>query len=146
MSSSEPSTVVAQQSLALQSRRTLYVGGLEGNVKEMTLRAAFISFGPLKSVDIPMDYTSGTHKGFGFVEFEDPEDAAEAIYNMDGGEIMGRTLTVNLAQPNSQHGLNNSNKAVWSTDEWFQDKAVKEQEDANKAKASQTEKDALADK
>jgi len=36
----------------LQSRRTLYVGGLTDQVGDATLRAAFIPFGPLKSIDI----------------------------------------------------------------------------------------------
>eukprot|EP00957_Ditylum_brightwellii_P136021 10372775-Ditylum_brightwellii.AAC.1 len=64
-----------------------------------------------------MDYEKGKHKGFCFIEFEYSEDAAEAIYNMDGSELSGRTLNVNLAQPNQQHKLGSSYKAVWSTDE-----------------------------
>ena len=68
-----------------------------------------------------MDYASGSHKGFSFVEFQNPEDAAEALFNMDGAELMGRVLNVNLAQKN-QIKLG-SHKAVWSTDEWFRDQA-----------------------
>uniref|UniRef100_A0A7S3QJZ2 RRM domain-containing protein n=1 Tax=Chaetoceros debilis TaxID=122233 RepID=A0A7S3QJZ2_9STRA len=108
-SSSEP---------VLQSRRSLYVGGLADEVKETNLRATLIPFGPLKSIDIPMDYASGKHKGFAFVEYIDGEDASEAIYNLDGSELYGRVLNVNLAQHN-QNRLS-SNKAVWSTDEFFQ--------------------------
>lgn len=102
----------------LQSRRSLYVGGLADSVKEAHLRAAMIPFGPLKSIDIPMDFAKGTHKGFAFVEYQDADDATEAIYNMDGAELFGRVLNVNLAQ-NNQVSLG-SNKAVWTTDEWFQ--------------------------
>mmetsp|Transcript_10443 Transcript_10443/g.15258 ORF Transcript_10443/g.15258 Transcript_10443/m.15258 type:complete len:91 (+) Transcript_10443:166-438(+) len=65
-----------------------------------------------------MDYAKGTHKGFAFVEYNDADDASEAIYNLDGSELNGRVLSVNLAQQN-QMNLN-SNKAVWSTDEFFQ--------------------------
>jgi RNA-binding proteins (RRM domain) len=66
----------------------------------------------------PMDYAAGKHKGFAFVEYNDAEDANEAIYNLDGSELYGRVLTVNLAQ---RDRLNiHSNKAVWSTDEFFQ--------------------------
>lgn len=64
-----------------------------------------------------MDYALGRHKGFAFVEYNDAEDASEAIYNLDGSELYGRVLTVNLAQ---RDRLNiNSNKAVWSTDDFF---------------------------
>ena len=66
----------------------------------------------------PMDYAKGTHKGFAFVEYSDADDANEAIYNLDGSELNGRSITVNLAQHNQ---LNlNSHKAVWSTDDFFQ--------------------------
>ena len=37
---------------SLQSRRVLYVGGLEDSVQEPTLRAAMIPFGPIQSIDI----------------------------------------------------------------------------------------------
>jgi peptidyl-prolyl isomerase E (cyclophilin E) len=65
-----------------------------------------------------MDYASGKHKGFAFVEYGDAEDAHECIYNLDGSELYGRVLSVNLARENKSN--NNSNKAVWSTDEFFQ--------------------------
>jgi len=68
-----------------------------------------------------MDYQSGSHKGFSFVEYQDADDAAEALYNMDGAELMGRVLNVNLAQKN-QIKLGN-HKAVWLTDEWFKEQA-----------------------
>ena len=51
----------------LQSRRSLYVGGLEDSVTDTTLRAAMIPFGNIKSLDIPRDYQKGTNRGFGFV-------------------------------------------------------------------------------
>jgi RNA recognition motif-containing protein len=39
-------------SSVLQSRRSLYVGGLAEDVGEATLRAAMIPFGPVKSIDM----------------------------------------------------------------------------------------------
>jgi len=112
-------TSAAKAATSLQSNRSLYVGGLAEDVTPIALRAALVPFGPIKSIDVPMDYGKGTHKGFAFVEFEEAEDAAEAIYNLDGGELMGRTLTVNLARAAGQVKLG-SNQAVWSQDEWFQ--------------------------
>lgn len=129
-SSSQPS---------LQSRRSLYVGGLAETVKEIHVRAAMIPFGPLKNIDIPMDYAKGTHKGFAFVEYQDADDAAEAIYNMDGAELFGRVLNVNLAQ-NNQVNLG-STKAVWTTDEWFQ--RQNDGADSNETKDAAIEVEAL---
>jgi RNA recognition motif-containing protein len=39
------------------------------------------------------------HRGFGFVTFSSPEDAQDAIDNMDMNELRGRVLKVSLARP-----------------------------------------------
>jgi peptidyl-prolyl isomerase E (cyclophilin E) len=67
-----------------------------------------------------MDYKTGVHKGFGFVEYEDADDANEAIFNMDGADLMGRTLRVSMAQMNQLNKLGTTQQAIWSSDEWFQ--------------------------
>ncbi|KAL8274790.1 hypothetical protein Esti_001265 [Eimeria stiedai] len=60
-------------------RRTLYVGGLAEEVDERILRAAFLPFGEIREATIPKDRTTGGHRGFGFIEFEEEEDAAQAV-------------------------------------------------------------------
>ena len=52
----------------------------------------FECFGPLKDVYLPKDYYTGESHGFGFVQFIDPQDAAEAQYHMDGQYIGGRDI------------------------------------------------------
>jgi peptidyl-prolyl isomerase E (cyclophilin E) len=42
---------------------------------------------------------AGKHRGYGFVEYVEPEDAIEAIENMNDSELFGRTLKVNVAKP-----------------------------------------------
>ncbi|KAL3897160.1 MAG: hypothetical protein SGARI_006983, partial [Bacillariaceae sp.] len=93
-------TSAAVEAVSLASKRVIYVGGLGDNVSQAVVRAAFIPFGNLKSVNIPMDYKAGTTRGFCFVEFEDADDAAEAVFNMDGSDLMGRSIKVSLAQQN----------------------------------------------
>ena len=90
---------------------------------------------------MPRDFKDGTHRGFAFVEFEDPDDAAECIYNLNGAELLGRTLKVSLAQPN-QHRLG-SDKAVWTSDEWFKEQAKKEDEERAKESNAAAEEVAL---
>ena len=68
-----------------------------------------------------MDYAEGKHRGFGFVEYEDADDASEAIFNMDGADLMGKTLRVSMAQPNQLNKLSTAQQAIWSSDEWFQE-------------------------
>jgi peptidyl-prolyl isomerase E (cyclophilin E) len=84
----------------------------------------------------PMDYVKGKHRGFVFVEFDDPDDAQEAIFNMDGAELLGRTIHVSMAQANQIHKLASSNastEAIWKSDEWFQQYAGGHDEEATQA-------------
>lgn len=48
-----------------------------------------------------LDAKENTHKGFGFVEFELPQDAEAAIDNMHLSEILGKVIKVQLAKPHN---------------------------------------------
>ncbi|UJR13569.1 hypothetical protein I4U23_000582 [Adineta vaga] len=98
-------------------KRTIYVGGLGEEVDEKTLHAAFIPFGDIFEIQLPMDYETQKHRGFGFVEYETAEDAAAAIDNMNDAELFGRAIRVNLAKP--VHLKETSSKPVWSEDQWL---------------------------
>jgi RNA recognition motif-containing protein len=74
----------------------------------------------------PMDYAKGTSKGFAFVEFEEAEDATEAIFNRNGANLLGRTLQVSMAQANQANKLT---EPVWNSDEWFQNNQQPEQQE-----------------
>lgn len=57
---------------------------------------------------------NGSHRGFGYVEFENPEDAAAAIDNMDQAQLAGRVLNVAAAKPQKDVGnILGSKVAVW---------------------------------
>ena len=64
------------------NKRTVYVGGLADEVTEQLVSDAFIPFGDIVEIQMPVDYESQKHRGFAFVEFETAEDAAAAIDNM----------------------------------------------------------------
>lgn len=84
-------TLVSLSGKGTNPKTTLYVGGLEESVTESILHAAFIPFGDIKDISVPLDHASGKHRGFGFVDFEDADDAAAAIDNMhNGGECGAR--------------------------------------------------------
>lgn len=61
--------------------------GLEESVTEAILHAAFVPFGDIKDVNIPLDNTTGQHRGFAFVEYEEKEDAETATDNMHNSEL-----------------------------------------------------------
>ncbi|XP_037268281.2 peptidylprolyl isomerase cyclophilin-33 [Rhipicephalus microplus] len=107
--------------MATTSKRIVYVGGLAEEVDEKVLHAAFIPFGDLVDVQIPLDYETEKHRGFAFVEFESAEDAAAAIDNMNDSELFGRTIRVNIAKP--MKIKEGSTKAVWSEDSWLRQHA-----------------------
>ena len=107
----------------MSNKRILYVGGLSEEVDEKVLHAAFIPFGDITDINIPMDYATQKHRGFSFVEFESAEDALAAIDNMDEAELFGRTLHVNSAKPMKLR--ESSMKPVWSEDTWLKKHAGK---------------------
>jgi peptidyl-prolyl isomerase E (cyclophilin E) len=57
---------------------------LEDAVTQEVLHAVFVPFGPIASVSMPLDQHTQRTRGFGFVEFEEEDDAKEAIANMNG--------------------------------------------------------------
>jgi RNA recognition motif-containing protein len=57
-----------------------------------------LSLSHTRTRNIPFDDPPTNNSGFGFVEYEEADDAAAAVANMDSGEFFGRTLRVNLAQ------------------------------------------------
>ena len=72
-------------------KKMLYVGGLAEEVDQKVLQAAFIPFGDIVEVNMPVDYETEKHRGFAFIEFESSEDAQAAIDNMNDGEMFGRS-------------------------------------------------------
>ncbi|XP_043199377.1 peptidyl-prolyl cis-trans isomerase E-like isoform X3 [Amphibalanus amphitrite] len=102
-------------------KRTVYVGGLADEVTEEVLQGAFIPFGDIQDIQIPLDYETEKHRGFAFVEFEQNEDAAAAVDNMHESELFGRTIRVNLARP--LRVREGSSRPVWADDNWLQQHA-----------------------
>ena len=94
------------------------------------LQAAFIPFGDITDISVPLDYSTQKHRGFAFVEFESVEDAAAAIDNMNESELFGRTVRVNIARPKMLK--EGSARPVWSEDAWLKKYAGKALEEGDK--------------
>ncbi|KAI8093651.1 peptidyl-prolyl cis-trans isomerase E [Halteromyces radiatus] len=102
------------------SKTILYVGGLDESVTQSILHAAFIPFGELVSVELALDPGSqAQHKGFGFVEFEEPEDAKAALDNMHLSELYGKVIKVSSAKPSRM--MAGANKAIWADDAYLKE-------------------------
>ncbi|KAK3409718.1 hypothetical protein EUGRSUZ_J01814 [Eucalyptus grandis] len=103
---------------------SLLVRNLRHDCRPEDLRSQLGKFGALKDIYLPRDYYTGENKvlkrsinleeyqvilkltlareprGFGFVQYVDLADAAEAKYHMDGYMLLGRELTVVFAEEN----------------------------------------------
>jgi RNA recognition motif-containing protein len=84
--------------------RKLFVGNLPFRIDEPQLEALFQSVGPVDSVNVVRDQTTGRARGFAFVEMQTDEGAASAIERLDGTEIEGRKIAVNEARPKTGGG------------------------------------------
>ena len=77
----------------------LFVGNLSFKLTESDLLDVFSPYGDVMQVRIILDRETGRPRGFGFVTMGSEEDANKAIAALNGQEIEGRPLTVNIARP-----------------------------------------------
>src|SRR5881392_74488 len=77
----------------------LFVGNLSFNTTENDLQDAFAAHGTVVETNLMMDRETGRPRGFGFVTMSTPDEAQKAIDALNGKELSGRALTVNLARP-----------------------------------------------
>jgi len=85
----------------------IYVGNLSYKVSDEELKEMFEEFGEVTSAKVITDRETGRSKGFGFVEMDDDDVASEAIDELDGEEIDGRSIKVNKARPKKSGGGKN---------------------------------------
>lgn len=83
-------------------KNKLFIGGLPWAVDDERLREIFSEFGEITDAHVAKDKFSGRSRGFGFVEFSTDDAAQAAIDALDGKELDGRPVTVNLALPKRQ--------------------------------------------
>ena len=82
----------------------LYVGNLPYETTESDLQALFEATGPVSTINIVRDRSTGQPRGFAFVEMTDAESARRAISELDRRQFGGRNLTVNEARPMAPRG------------------------------------------
>ena len=84
--------------------KKLFVGGLDWDTTDDGLRQAFVSYGEITEAKVITDRDTGRSRGFGFVTFDQDEDAKTAISKMNGTNLDGKTIKVNEAQQKSARG------------------------------------------
>jgi RNA recognition motif-containing protein len=84
--------------------KRIYVGSLPYSVEQTQLESLFAQFGRVNEVNIITDQYTGQAKGFAFVEMENEAEAQQAIRQLNGTELGGRTLVVNEARERDRGG------------------------------------------
>ncbi|KAL2822335.1 hypothetical protein BDW59DRAFT_149495 [Aspergillus cavernicola] len=73
----------------------LYVGNIHFSIDENDLQSVFEPFGELEFVQLQKDETNRS-RGYGFVQFRDPNQARDALEKMNGYDLGGRAIRVGL--------------------------------------------------
>jgi RNA recognition motif-containing protein len=80
----------------------LFVGNLSFDTTENDLQDAFAAHGTVVETNLLMDRETGRPRGFGFITMSSAEEAQKAISALNGSQLGGRALTVNVAKPREE--------------------------------------------
>jgi cold-inducible RNA-binding protein len=80
----------------------LFVGSLPWAVDDAQLQQLFADFGQVLSAKVIVDRDTNRSKGYGFVEFENDDEAKAAIDKLNGSDVQGRAIVVNEARPREE--------------------------------------------
>ena len=75
----------------------IFVRGVHEEAAEEDVLDSFSDFGDVRKIDLNLDRHSGFVKGYALVEYEEYEQASEAIKEMNGKELLGKTIQVDWA-------------------------------------------------
>ncbi|XP_028986745.1 cold-inducible RNA-binding protein B-like isoform X4 [Betta splendens] len=75
----------------------LFIGGLSFETNEESLEKAFSKYGTIEKVDVIRDKETGRSRGFGFVKYDNADDAKDALEAMNGKTLDGRAIRVDEA-------------------------------------------------
>lgn len=81
------------------NNKKLFVGSLPWSVDDAKLREIFSQAGNVVSAQVVKDRETGRSRGFGFVEMSTDEEAQSAVNNLNGTDVEGRKIIVNIARP-----------------------------------------------
>ena len=95
----------------------LFVGGLSFNTTNDGLRDFFAQSGTVVSANVVTEQFSGRSKGFGFVEMESSEHAQKAVAQLNGRELDGRQIKVEVAKPKTE-GRRDSDRGGYGRGGW----------------------------
>jgi RNA recognition motif-containing protein len=92
------------QKLNLVMGNRLFVGNLSFGTTSSTIEALFAAFGEVREVALPTDRETGQARGFAFVTMGNAHAAADAMAQLNGHNLEGRSIKVDEAQERQRSG------------------------------------------
>lgn len=80
----------------------LFVGNLPFTTGSPELEQLFAAYGTVSRAQVISDRDTGRSRGFGFVEMDSDDEAQAAIEGLDGTDMGGRAIKVNVARERSR--------------------------------------------
>lgn len=91
----------------------IYVSNLGFSVTDEELSKLFAGYGAVSSAKVIMDKFTNQSRGFGFVEMADDNAASNAIKELNGAMVEGRSIKVSEARPREERSDNRSSSKRW---------------------------------
>ncbi|ORX40695.1 hypothetical protein BD324DRAFT_611810 [Kockovaella imperatae] len=85
----------------------VFIGGLPFDLTEGDVITVFSQFGEVMDINMPRNKETGKVRGFAFLMYEDQRSTVLAVDNMNGCQILGRTIRVDHCQKYKQRGTKN---------------------------------------
>jgi len=81
----------------------LYVANLNWAIDDAKLAEIFSEFGKVAEARVVRDRYRNLSRGYGFVTFESDEDAQKAVSTLNGNEVEGREIRLEVATSTGPH-------------------------------------------
>lgn len=108
-----------------ENKTNLIINYLPQALSDAEFSNLFLPIGPVKSIKICRDKATNYSYGFGFVDYENPEDAQKAINELSGKQVMNKKIKVALARP-SGSTIKGANVYVKNIPKHYSDEKVRE--------------------
>lgn len=80
----------------------IYISNLSYSTKSQGLQELFEEYGEVSSANIITDRETGRSRGFGFVDMPNDAEGQKAIDELNGAEVDGKVINVNVARPKTE--------------------------------------------
>lgn len=85
--------------------KKLFIGSLAWATNDESLKKHFETIGPVESAKVVMERERPDRsRGFGFVVYQNDDDALKAVEQLNGNDLDGRNIIVTEARPDAARG------------------------------------------